>query len=299
MTEGSRAYLVSPRGLDVIRLDDPARPQVVSTLPWNGGALAAAGNLLFATTNGLEIIDITDPTSPILRGRCSLTGEVSRVFVSGTKAYLATVPYVAVVDVGNPDAPRWLGSAWVGDMIGASGDYVYGSPGGVEALAVYNFSDPLNGACEGVLVWDAYVQAVLVSEGRAFLLDCYGVHVFDLKDLCCGWRSPPQMGAAEVPYATKLAVSGDRLYVVGADPDVWKGGELIVFGMLAPPAITGIGRVEEGLRFQWNTAAEGMALQRATSLTSPDWQTLPGSEFTNRVTVQMCSGSEFFRLVKP
>jgi hypothetical protein len=184
-------------------------------------------------------------------------------------------------------------------MIGASGDHVYGSPGGVEALAVYDFTDPLNVVFEGGLVWGAYVREVLVSEGRAFLLDCYGVHVFDLKDLCCGWRSPPQMGAADVPYATKLAVSGDRLYVVGADPDVWKGGELIVFGMLAPPAITGIERVREGLRLQWNTAAEGMALQKATSLTSSDWQTLPGSEFTNRTTIQMWSGWEFFRLVRP
>ena len=40
-------------------------------------------------------------------------------------------------------------------------------------------------------------------------------------------------------------------------------------------------------------------LQRATRLANPDWQEVLGLENTNRVTLPIGSGSEFFRLEKP
>lgn len=55
----------------------------------------------------------------------------------------------------------------------------------------------------------------------------------------------------------------------------------------------------EGLVLEWNEPAKGMVLQRATHLTQPDWQDLPGSEKTNRVTLPVLGGHEFFRLVQP
>jgi hypothetical protein len=49
----------------------------------------------------------------------------------------------------------------------------------------------------------------------------------------------------------------------------------------------------------WNDAGRGMVLQRASSLTSPQWQDVPGSEGTNRVTLQTTNGQAFFRLFSP
>jgi hypothetical protein len=40
-------------------------------------------------------------------------------------------------------------------------------------------------------------------------------------------------------------------------------------------------------------------LQRATCLTNPDWQNVPGYEGTNSATLPMSGGAEFFRLVAP
>ncbi len=65
------------------------------------------------------------------------------------------------------------------------------------------------------------------------------------------------------------------------------------------PIITQASVTAVGLTIQWNVGAIGAKLQRATSLTQPDWRDLQGSEKTNRAVLPIYSGSEFFRLVKP
>jgi hypothetical protein len=55
---------------------------------------------------------------------------------------------------------------------------------------------------------------------------------------------------------------------------------------------------ESVLTFSWQADA-GWRLQRTTSLDMADWQAVPTSETTNRITVPTGVGSGFFRLVKP
>ncbi len=63
------------------------------------------------------------------------------------------------------------------------------------------------------------------------------------------------------------------------------------------PIITQASITPAGLTIQWNATAIGAKLQRATSLTQPDWVEMFGSEKTNRVVLPIYSGNEFFRLV--
>jgi hypothetical protein len=65
------------------------------------------------------------------------------------------------------------------------------------------------------------------------------------------------------------------------------------------PIITDVSVTASGLTLQWNAGAIGAKLQRATSLTQPDWQEKLGSEKTNRVVLPIWDGNEFFRLVRP
>ncbi len=53
------------------------------------------------------------------------------------------------------------------------------------------------------------------------------------------------------------------------------------------------------LLLSWNAGAVGMQLQRTLSLANPDWQVVPGSETTNRVTWPVGTNSTFFRLAQP
>jgi hypothetical protein len=53
------------------------------------------------------------------------------------------------------------------------------------------------------------------------------------------------------------------------------------------------------LSLQWNDAAKGMKLQRATTLTHPVWQDVPGSAAVNSITIPLGRGPEYYRLVLP
>ena len=49
----------------------------------------------------------------------------------------------------------------------------------------------------------------------------------------------------------------------------------------------------------WGPDATGMKLWQTSSLTSPDWQFVGGSDTTNQMTLPIGTGSEFFRLAEP
>ncbi len=65
------------------------------------------------------------------------------------------------------------------------------------------------------------------------------------------------------------------------------------------PIVTSVSITAAGLTIQWNVSAIGAKLQRATSLTQPDWEEMFRSEKTNFVVLPIWDGNEFFRLVKP
>jgi hypothetical protein len=88
-----------------------------------------------------------------------------------------------------------------------------------------------------------------------------------------------------------LQVVGDYAFVAAGEQG------LLILEITELPAITRTERTAEGLLLQWNDAAKGMTLQRATDLTNPDWQDLVGSQNTNLFTRPFWGGSEFFRLI--
>ena len=58
--------------------------------------------------------------------------------------------------------------------------------------------------------------------------------------------------------------------------------------------------VQDGhVNLSWASGATGMMLKRTTSLTNPGWQMVSGSGTTNRITLPMGTGNEFFRLEEP
>jgi hypothetical protein len=49
----------------------------------------------------------------------------------------------------------------------------------------------------------------------------------------------------------------------------------------------------------WANGATGMVLKQSSSLTNPDWQTVTGSDTTNRVELTIETGNAYFRLEEP
>ena len=136
---GNRAYVAFGYvGLGILDVSDPSSPTMLRVYPVYaaGGGLIGVygvhvlGDLAYLACSdldslpenegGLHVVDITDPTSPSLRGACVTPGHALDVFVSGDLAYVADgarmnaqlemIGYVQIIDVADPSRPTLIGS---------------------------------------------------------------------------------------------------------------------------------------------------------------------------------------------
>jgi hypothetical protein len=89
--EGDYAYVVSD-GLMIVDISDPAAPTLAGSYDISG-SVAVAGNYAYiaAGDDGLVILDVTDPSSPILAG--IYVGSCDNVDVAGNYAYVTSGYY--------------------------------------------------------------------------------------------------------------------------------------------------------------------------------------------------------------
>ena len=123
MTAGNYAYVSCDRGIVIVSIADPMKPQIVSEVPLRGaGHIAIQFRYAFACdAEGLKVIDITDVKKPVVKTAVSIA-EARDVYVARTYAYVAAGKQgLAIVDVERPEqpsAPRYfdaggaLNDAW-------------------------------------------------------------------------------------------------------------------------------------------------------------------------------------------
>lgn len=127
--EEGRAYLVSDKRLSVLDVSRPHMPQQLAsfTLTDEATAVQVSGGYAYLALPkaGLSILDVRDMSGIYEAGR--FRGEVRDLAVAQGHAYLAngTIGFT-VVDISQPQAPRWMGSVnRVGTSLGLSYDEDY------------------------------------------------------------------------------------------------------------------------------------------------------------------------------
>ena len=106
-TAGNYAYVSCDRGIVVVSVENPLKPNVVAIIPLKGaGHSAAQFRYLFACdAEGLKIIDITDVSQPRVKAAVPIS-EALDVYVARTYAYVAAGKQgLAIVDVERPEHP--------------------------------------------------------------------------------------------------------------------------------------------------------------------------------------------------
>jgi len=108
---GNYAYVATTGGMTVVNISNPSSPSVTGGVSTlgNNGIGVSASFVYLANANGLVIVDISNPSSPSLRGTYALSGARD-VMVSGAFAYIATASGLTVVNVSNPDSPQLAAS---------------------------------------------------------------------------------------------------------------------------------------------------------------------------------------------
>ena len=100
----------------IARLAMPGPVQDVAVFSANGRQYAAVANY----DAGLQVVDITTPTAPALRGYYNTGDYASGIAVFGSNAFLANGNSgLMILDVSNPLQPQEVATLSIGDVIGS------------------------------------------------------------------------------------------------------------------------------------------------------------------------------------
>jgi len=229
--DGGLAYLSTSVGLLVSDVSDPSSPSVIGSLAIPPGALAKDGNLVAATDDpSLRLVDVTNPTNPILLSAWATTRYMQDVALAGDVAYVVTDGYDGTgsflsIDISDPTAPVLL-DEWIEKVmthVTLYGDYAYVTycyyayPSG-QAVA-FSISDPSSLQRLVINIWSESSAGRMVTSGnRAYwTFGDDGLKVIDLENPAY----PAEID--ELGFSTPvscISISGDYAYLTGRYSDL-------------------------------------------------------------------------------
>jgi hypothetical protein len=110
---GNYAYISCDRGLVIVDVSDPMKPQIVAEMPMKGAGHSAVQfrYAFVCDAEGLKILDVTDIRHPSVKASVAIA-DARDVYVARTYAYVAAGKQgLAIVDVERPEhpgAPRYF-----------------------------------------------------------------------------------------------------------------------------------------------------------------------------------------------
>jgi len=181
-----------------------------------GRDVEVTGNLVIMATgdsgNGLQIIDIGDPSSPQLLSQLDVGIRADFVELLGTHAFVAEND-LAVVDFSNPVNPSivaWLDVGNLGQM-DLQASYLYAYDSSLDGMHVIDVGDPESPAAVGWLPLDYIAGDIVVSGDHAYVSNwADGLLIVDITDP----TDPQVVGSYDwlVTAAYMVAVQGDTAY---------------------------------------------------------------------------------------
>jgi hypothetical protein len=191
-------------------------------MPGDGDAIAvfASGSLAYVAdgASGLQIVDVSNPSSPTLRGSYDTPGSANGVFVDGGLAYVAgQTAGLLIIDVSNPSSPTLRGSydtpGWAEGVFVVGGlAYVADQWAGLQIIDVSNPSSP---TLRGSYATAHVAKGVFVAGGLAYVADFgNGFQIIDVSNPSL----PTLRGSYDTPLdASGIFVAGGLAYVAAQD----------------------------------------------------------------------------------
>jgi len=174
---GNYAYVVNFTTLGVFDVSNPTNPSLVSLYPLSTELesifISGVNAYIAARNDGLLVVNITNPTNPILLGSC-ITPTAFEVYISSDFAYVVDLTDgLIVIDISNPKNPVIVNSYDTPDS--ASGVFVDGNYAYIAdqlgGLQIYKISDPISPTYAGSFSNPDYAKGVYVEGDYAFIAD--------------------------------------------------------------------------------------------------------------------------------
>ena len=218
----------------------PPRPRSSGSVDTPGDAVSVvvAGTHAYVADGplGLQVADISNPTSPAIVGSVDTPDFAFAVAVAGTHAYVADgFSGLLVVDISNPASPAIVGSVDTPGLargVAVAGNYAYVADND-SGLQVVDVSNPASPAIVGSVGTPDVVFDVAVASTHAYLAARFsGLQVVDIANPA----SPAIVGSVGTPaYAYDVAVAGTHAYVAAFPSDL----HVVDVANPASPAIVG------------------------------------------------------------
>jgi hypothetical protein len=138
------AYVALKGSLWLLDIRDPSAPALLSRIDGPADDVAVAGGvaIVAAGSQGLTVVDVSDPMKPLIVATYATLGTATRVWRNGDIAYVVdTAAGILVVDLSQPSAPRLRGSYPLrGGDIAIVGALAYVL--GIDSLEIIDLSAP-------------------------------------------------------------------------------------------------------------------------------------------------------------
>jgi len=176
--------------------------------------VAYAVNLSTTPPTGLQVVDISTPSSPLSMGSTAADGGYAKgVSVKGGFAYVAAYTGgLQIFNVADPAAPAIhevidaSGSVW-GTSV--SGDYIYCANGG-SGIQIFEYINPTSPHIINSVATPGTPKSVKVSKNYAFVADNDGgLHIIDISNP----MTAEIIKTVPTDYAYDVAFSGDYAFV--------------------------------------------------------------------------------------
>lgn len=183
--------------------------------------VAVAENIAyFANGFYLEIVDISNPASPMELSNILVTGTILEVAVTGNYAYVAAGEAgLRVIDISNSTNPQEVGyfdTAGEACDVALVNNYAYVADW-FAGLRIIDISNATNPREVGYFDTGGYVRGVASSGNYSYLADyTNGLRIIEVSDV----TDPQEVGFLDIEGAEawRVAVSGDYAYVAELTP---------------------------------------------------------------------------------
>ena len=240
---GTHAFVLGTVTLRVFDIANPAAPQEVATLNAASGSfeppLALSGDRLYVRdtgpAGGLQIVDVSDPGDPALRGTFDAAPRPRGLAVLADRAYLNDGTDLVVLDVSDADAPTELGRLDLGVNIRMID--VFADGGSTKALVngdrIVDATNPGNLIVERIDEQPELAGVLSVADDHLYVLDRFNGQV---------WRYAIKTGGA-LALQSRFEVQGvftPQTMAVGEDLLITANNnrEVNLFDLTIPDAPT-------------------------------------------------------------
>ena len=214
---GEWGYVADMSSLLVIYIATP-NPFIVGSVPGTQVFdVAVVGNYAYVVSgaNDLQVVDVSDPLSPVVVGSASIPGGPGHVVVSGNYAYVTEfLMGLTIVDISNPTSPQIMSTGLDNGeiteiVVEGTHAYLAASDKGLQVVDVSNPAAPF---LVGTVDTPLAATGIAVAGNFAYVGDGGGgIQVIDISN-------PSSMfiqGCAYTSEFNGVAVGEEYVYVVG------------------------------------------------------------------------------------